>query len=207
MNDGMHRLDQSLLAATPLLAAPHYGDLPTCAIGQVRYLVGADGIYVEARTRVLHARGRISGCPWTPYGKLETFLRYPESLPPDEVLVEALERGRAALPNEWAGLVMLQDGILRLHVPRTVSASPHRIATDVHGIDPLDVLLDLHSHGRGRAFFSGTDDLDDAMSPSPVILAGVLGELHSKAPQCEIRLIIHGYAFQPDNLHEAHRLA
>jgi PRTRC genetic system protein A len=55
------------------------------------------------------------------------------------------------------------------------------------------LVMDFHSHGRHRAFFSAQDDADDA---GEVKLAAVLGNLDAASPSIALRACLMG-AFAP----------
>lgn len=48
--------------------------------------------------------------------------------------------------------------------------------------------VDLHTHGRLPAFWSGDDDRDDR----GIKVAGVFGRLHEAQPDARFRLVING---------------
>jgi PRTRC genetic system protein A len=55
--------------------------------------------------------------------------------------------------------------------------------------DHESVAIDMHSHGHIPAFFSDTDDRDDAGS---VKISGVVGNLDSDTPTAAFRLCVLG---------------
>lgn len=54
-----------------------------------------------------------------------------------------------------------------------------------------DVILELHSHGNMRAFWSETDNRDE----QGFRIYGVIGRLDSNTPQMRIRVGVHGYHY------------
>lgn len=200
--------DRALFASLPIVLAPRNEPMPELEIGRTRLVLADDGLYIEARSRVLHGRGQLAYVAGLPYGPVHTFIvndapRHKQPL----LLAQAHQLAAIACPNEWAGLVVMRDGEPQLHTPASSEASPHRVSYDASGIDPLDVIWDLHSHGRGRAFFSGQDDLDDLANPSPVFFAGVIGRAHSAEPHFISRIVIAGREFDPVDLTECRHLA
>lgn len=193
--------DRALFASLPIVLAPRNEPMPDLEVGRTRLVLASDGLYIEARSRVLHACAQLAFVQGLPYGPVGTFLTGSDAEPGTLDLLEQAKRlASAACPNEWAGLIVVRYGEPQLHSPTPAEASPHRISYHTGDVDPLDLLWDLHSHGRGRAFFSGQDDDDDLANPCPVFMAGVIGRLDRFAPEMRARVVIAGREFDPDDL-------
>ena len=54
---------------------------------------------------------------------------------------------------------------------------------------PAGVVAELHSHGRGRAFFSATDDRDE----QGFRIYGVVGRLDTLRPELSLRVGVYGH--------------
>lgn len=186
-----HPADQALLGATPMLMAPRFGELPAVSPGQLRYVAASDGVYLQAASHALSACVRVTEGRF-PYGTLKPYLRLLAGPIPREIELQAIARARAHAPLEWAGLVILEAGGYRLWEPEGARASNARITYDTSGVDPLSVVLDLHSHGDGAAFFSSQDDSDDTAMPIPCLLTGVIGHCRGPAPSRCLRLVAGG---------------
>lgn len=192
-------LDRALFSALPLVLAPRRDPLSPVEIGATRLVLASDGLYIEARTRVLHACGRIADADRLPYGPMEPFVTSLLGCDPSPLLDRAVQSATRSLPNEWAGVIVRQRDDLALYEPPILASSPGRVRYDATSIDPLDVLWDLHSHARMPAFFSGQDDADDLSCPSPCFLASVIGKCQQATPVWATRLVIGGRAFDHDN--------
>lgn len=187
--------DQVLLSAAPTLMQPLLGQLPPPALGGYRFVVGRRGLFAQARSRGIEAC--LSVAPSShdlPYGDVIERVRLRQGRIPGRILDEILAEARAALPKEWACLILLDEGgQYRIHVPRVIQASRGHIQYATDDYDPEAVVVDLHTHGTGRAFFSGTDDHDDRVSGFQISV--VLGQLDRPMPQCLMRVSIHGQMF------------
>lgn len=177
-------LDRAIQGSCPTLMVPLHGELPALTSGK-RLLMGKTGVFLEVRSRALHACLPIAQVA-TPYGEVTPFIRLSAGPIPSSLLAEAMSSA-AATPDEVAfGIEMADDASYVLRRPSVQSAS----ATHITYLDSLDderLVIDAHSHGDGRAFFSSTDDQSDLSRPGPYI-ALVLGRC-SSAPEVAARLV------------------
>lgn len=187
--------DRIALSLTPFLPVPRHTPLEPLQPGGVRYLIAAGGMYVEARSRALHVclplarwQGRL------PLGEAKPFAMPSAGPIPEAMLRRFMAQSSAASPCETAALIVLRQGGYELIQPENQQANPERVSYSVRGIDPLDVLVDMHSHGADRAYFSPTDDQDDLANPSPCFFAMVFGKAASRQPQIEARTVANGWA-------------
>lgn len=189
----MDARDQALQATCPVVAAPRFGALPAMPNGQ-RIIVGRNGWFVQTRLDWLDCivtlgddlpRMRL------PYGDVSEHLRFSFGLLPIRLIEAFIARGRACLPNEAAGVLIYSrsSGRLRLAMCEPERTSPSRID---YRRPPMaedeTVAVDLHTHGRAPAFWSGEDDRDD----QGIKVAGVFGLLDQPAPSARFRLVING---------------
>jgi PRTRC genetic system protein A len=192
-------LDAALFDSAPTVAVPkHAAFAPLQDIGH-RFLAAADGIFVEVRRPWLHVIQLLSKLPDAgpkpPYGlimpKIElTFGRLGVAIP----LIQAFaEEARDAAPNEHAGWIVWNADAKALEYKalKITNATPGSITYDRPELAEHESLaLDLHSHGAGPAFFSGTDDADDA---GEVKISGVLGGFgDGVTPSVAFRLCVLG---------------
>jgi PRTRC genetic system protein A len=133
--------------------------------------------------------------PIPPYGTVEekvefAFGRLGSAL--QELQAFAAE-ARAALPNEYAAWIIwdAQKQKLQYRPLPATSATPGSITFDRPALAEHESLaIDLHSHGDSAAFFSATDDADDA---GEVKIAGVFGGLGAGSePDVAFRLCVLG---------------
>lgn len=189
--------DIAIQSALPVLIAPTVGLLPPLAPGHIRHVVSAAGLMVEAATKAMTARFNIA--PLTgralPYGKLTEGVDLPGGPVPAELLMRCQELARAALPNEWAGLIVLTPDGYQLVAPDASTATPVRVSYSAAGIDPDTVAIDIHSHGHLPAFFSSEDDADDLSQPTSAFISAVMGNLGTDKPSFVSRAVVHGRFF------------
>ena len=186
------RRDFALLGATPALMQPRFGALAPLRAGH-RYIVGRGGLYVEARSAVLHAVACVApSAASLPFGVVTPFLTLPEGGLPRGLIEEAVVRSRACLPDEWAGVFVYEASGYRLVEPEVLSRSAGHVSYGRSGIDDETVVVDVHSHGAAAAFFSAQDDEDDT-ARGGFYLAVVLGEVTAESPSVAARLVVHGH--------------
>lgn len=181
---------------TPTVMVPRFGALEELPIGRVRYLIARNGVFIEARSRAAHARLLVAPVAGLlPYGDVAPFWRPAGGeLPRVRLSASFIAIAREASPREAAALVLWKDGEYRLHVPTAQESSSGRVRYSMAGIDPQDVVVDMHSHGRMSAFFSHQDDVDDAANPSLCFTSMVVGNLDEIAISSETRVIANGWA-------------
>lgn len=185
----MNPKDKALQTLTPTVMVPKFEELePLQTIGH-RFLAASDGMWMEIRRAWLYVRLPIAvqvGVP-LPYGRLTPIVEMAFGKLPLQLLSEFTELAIAGLPNEVAGAIIWNEetGSMRLQPLEAVKAGPGHITyrTPILGAGE-HVIVDLHSHGVLKAFFSRTDDTDDHGS---VKIAGVVGNLDK--PE-------HTYAFR-----------
>lgn len=163
----------AVLAAVPCYPVPPSGESPAIeALRAARaghgLAIGRDGVMMILRRPWLqldlHLTAPIDAyLPYGEAGKSCAELRC--GLIPQWHLDQVIEHFRLALPNEAAAFVFWNEVTHEFAVsfPAIDEATPSRLvyrpptlSSDWH------VVCDIHSHGRGNAFFSATDDADDA---------------------------------------------
>lgn len=186
-------------AALPVVRYPSSGAQRALEPGQRRIVVARNGVFLEAMSVAVHACAPV--ClqalgEGLGLGDAESFFRLRMGAIPGAIEEAICQRALRDSPEEWAGLVVVQNGRYELVEPRALSRSGGHIRYDSAGVDPLSVAFDVHSHGRGASYFSKTDDLDDAGNPSPCFAAGVIGNLgEGLSMQWARRAVVHGRFF------------
>lgn len=191
----------SVLGAFPCYPVPPTGSSP--AIDALRaaksgagLAVGRDGVMMIVRRPWLEVDALLTPpltgyAPYGGAGSPRAMLRC--GLIPGDLLDQILVHFMDALPNEAAAFVMWRDVTREFVVvfPKIEEATPSRliyrppvVSRDWH------LVCDLHSHGRGRAFFSSTDDADDLHATKISVVAGRLG--HPDGVELLARLCVGG---------------
>lgn len=173
----------AILAAVPCYPVPPSGNSP--AIDALRSARAGHGIAVGCDSVMLILRrpwlaldvpitSAIAG--YLPYGSAGL----PRAdllcgLIPQEFRASMIDHFRAALPNEAAVFVLWDEAtrLFSLNYPAIDEATPSRLVYRTPVLPPgCHMVADVHSHGRGRAFFSATDDADDADATKLALVFG-----------------------------------
>jgi PRTRC genetic system protein A len=191
----------AVLAAVPCHPVPPLGKSPALdALRGARsghgLAVGADGVMLILRRPWLALDVPITPpiAAYLPYGSIgapRADLRC--GLIPHEYLNEILDHFRAALPNEAAALVLWNEetGAFTVNLPDIDEATPSRLVYRTPALPPdWHMVCDIHSHGRGPAFFSATDDADDAHATKISLVFGRLDQ--PEGPMMASRLCAGG---------------
>lgn len=189
--------DAILQAHTPAIIVPRFGELAPLEKSGHRYLVASDGLWLEVRRPWIHARALIA-MPHAdhvpPFGEVSpdsfdgrdyeaVYAFGREDL--DRIQTLFLHDARRACPDEFAAWAIWNDRERRLEYLALFAAETSPVRLD--GLvrprleDHEHLALDLHSHGRGAADFSSTDDEDDR---GEVKLAVVVGNLDETPTWC-----------------------
>ena len=92
--------DKALLGQSPTLVVPLFGSLPPLAVGRHRYLLAKNGLFIEARSKALHVRLKLSDTPPMPYGNLDERVKMSGGLVPGSLYQTLLQKSREESPSE-----------------------------------------------------------------------------------------------------------
>jgi len=191
----------ALIAAAPCYPVPSTGRSP--ALDALRdgraghgLAVGKDGVMLILRRPWLALDAPLSPpfaahIPYGGIGEPKADLRC--GLIPGEHLAAILDHFRAALPNEAAAFILWNgaSGELAVNLPDGDEATPSRLVYRTPVLPPdWHMVCDIHSHGRGSAFFSATDDADDTHATKISLVVGRLD--HPAGPVMAARLCAGG---------------
>lgn len=186
--------DTALRRACPIVSMPRYGELPPLENGQ-RLVLGCNGLFLEVKSPWLRCCTRIAELPRRlplGFGEVAERLSFTFGTIPLALLHEFIAIARDALPNEVAGALVYDCDSralsLRMHRPIAASASSIRYRIAAMAAHEL-LAIDLHSHGRLDAFWSGTDDADDR----GIRVCGVFGRVDRARPSARFRLALNGH--------------
>lgn len=191
----------AVLAAMPCYPVPPDGRSPGLdALRVVRagqgVAVGRDGVMLTLRRPWLALDVCVAPpfAAYLPYGSVgdpKADLRC--GLIPSEHLRSVLDHFRAALPNEAAAFIVWNETTREFAVnfPVIEDATPSRLVYRTPTLPPdWHMVCDIHSHGRGSAYFSATDDADDAHATKIALVFGRLD--HPDGPVMASRLCAGG---------------
>ncbi len=175
--------DAAVLAAVPCYPVPPSGRSP--AIDALRTARGGHGIAIGCDNVMLILRR-----PWLALdvpitASITAYLPYGAAGPPRADLLcgliphehraAMLDHFRAALPNEAAAFIVWDEATRKFSLifPTIDEATPSRLIYRTPVLPPgYHMICDVHSHARGRAFFSATDDADDADATKLALVFG-----------------------------------
>lgn len=191
----------AVLAAVPSYPVPPSGRSP--AIDALRaaraghgLAIGHDGVMLILRRPWLELDVPVTQplsahVPYGSVGQPKADMRC--GLIPIEHLERIYAHFLAALPNEAAAFVIWNEETAQFAIdfPTIDEATPSRLVYRVPSLAPgWHVVCDIHSHGRGPAFFSATDDVDDAHATKISLVIGRLD--HPDGPVLASRLCAGG---------------
>ncbi len=191
----MHKLDEIIQAQFPVHVMPKYGSFEPLQTSGHRYLLGKDGLKLEIRRPWLHAVVALHDVPFAqlPFGDCPNdsvdLLCGPI---PGEFSRRFFKQARESAPNECAAwLVWDANHATWEYVElKATSATPDYVDVQRPALkEGAWLVMDLHSHGHARAFFSAKDDEDDR---SEVKLAGVFGNVSDQQPSVALRACLMG---------------
>jgi PRTRC genetic system protein A len=188
--------DVAVAAVTPILPMPRHGPLPPLACGAKRLLAAGDGLYLEALTPALDLCWPLAPVP-TPYGPLAARLRTHSPID-RHLLATVLQAAKATPEREIAAAICRRaDGRGHEIVWPPIQSSGAGHVTYRDEIDDDRLVLDIHSHGRGAAFFSRQDDTSDLSRRGPY-LAAVIGRCDRAEAEITFRLVCAPYLIPLD---------
>lgn len=191
----------AVLSTVPCYPVPPSGESPAIdALRSARaghgLAVGRDGVMLILRRPWLELDVPVTSpvAAYLPYGSIgrpKADLRC--GLIPRVRIERVLEHFHAALPNEAAAFIIWNEvtGKFAVNFPFIDEATPSRLVYRTPAMAPdWHVVCDIHSHGRGSAFFSATDDADDAHATKISLVFGRID--HPDGPNMASRLCAGG---------------
>jgi len=147
------------------------------------YLAAENGVFIRAGNPLLRATVLISPAEIRGLSPLEERVELPHGKIPRYLYDLALASFIANSDREQYMAVTWED---RYHLRLPAQT---RETSSVRYEQLPRVILDIHSHGYMRAFFSGTDDGDE----QGLRLYMVVGRLDTLLPEVDIRVGVYGY--------------
>lgn len=190
----MDMRDVALQSVTPTIMVPRHTHLDELAEPGHRILSAVDGYWLEVCRAWLYARVKVGG-PLSipvPYGEVQETIRFKFGKLPRFLVDQFIEQARARCPNECAGWGIWNEstGEWRLQMLEETSVGPAHVKNQLPKLEEGEyMVLDLHSHGKLRAFFSKTDNADDR---GECKIAGVVGNLDKEEISVAFRLCTDG---------------
>lgn len=190
----MNPVDTVLQGSFPSVMVPTRESVAPIAGAGERLLIASNGVFLEVDRPWIRLVRRLGAFDWrtpVPYGKAGDLTDLRCGAIPAALVVEFARLARAALPNE-VGAWIVWDAVTRQFRLERLASLSHGPAHLHYGRPQLRegewLVVDCHSHGHGKAYFSSTDDRDDAHD---VKLALVLGSC-DRTPSVALRLCMKG---------------
>lgn len=156
----------------PTIPVPRASALDECAMNCKRFLLGSDGLYLEAKKPFGSIVKRLWRSPRKtplPFGKVEerndfSVVLEQRVLPiiTDVMIPEAAKY--AERDKEWAGFVVWDGSEFRPWLEQLSVGCAH-VKFNTHGAanlpTGLSLVADIHTHGKGAPFFSRDDNASD----------------------------------------------
>lgn len=189
----MDKRDLALQRACPIVAMPMFSPLEPMAQNGERIVMAANGTFLEVRrswARFIRKVGEIDTV--VPFGNLEESTTYFTTKLPRELLLQFMQWARADSHVEIGANIVWNDVTKQFRLVRsdTVHGTRSRLDYKIPDLGPHEqIVVDCHSHSTGKAFFSRTDNEDDAHA---VKMAFVVGHCNLPNQSVMMRLCIRG---------------
>jgi PRTRC genetic system protein A len=157
-----------------------------------QFILADAGVYLRAENRFFDVLLPIARCSIRGLAPLQPHFRLKVPRLPGRLTAAVLADARRARRRDG----QLKEALYHFKHDgarvRVLKPAQRATAAGVVGVEsnPVDVILDLHSHGNLNAFWSGTDDGDE----QGFRVYGVIGRLDTK-PEVRLRLGVYGYWF------------
>ena len=148
------------------------------------YLLGAGGVYVQARSANLTARVLVASAPVRGLAPIPEKVELAHGPIPAGLFGVGLRWFQDDPDTERFFAVRWDGARYRLVVPEQEGT-----ATRLKYRPPAGVVAEFHSHGASRAFFSDTDNEDE----QGFRIYGVVGRLDDPEPELRLRVGVYGH--------------
>lgn len=183
-------MDAMVMANFPVTVAKHSQPIEEPAAFGQRFIVGQQGLYREISTPWLLSRALIANTQMpTPYGAVEECAVLKCGSPPADLWRGFIQHAKKVAPVECAGLMIWNAQTLRwrLAIREAIYATSSRVDYMEPELQEDELaVVDVHSHGLHRAYFSSLDNRDDIGS---IKVSAVIGRLDLETQEVAIRLV------------------
>ena len=148
------------------------------------YILSGNGLWIEAEGILMAARVPVAEAVVRGLDEMEDQVVLRHGPIPQLLFDLALSEMSKDVSREKYVAVVWRDEAYHLEVPEQ-----EMTGGSVHYQNPDNVVLDIHSHGKMRAFFSSQDDIDE----QGFKLYCVVGKLNDDMPMVLLRVGVYGY--------------
>lgn len=190
----MNPLDTALQASAPVAMVPKYEEMQWLEQSGHRFLMAADGLWLEVRRSWLHLVWPLAKqeAVAMPYGQVEKRCQVAGGKLPADLIQRFVTDAQLAGHVEHAAWIVWDAEAQRYHYQDVEVLS----ATEGHVdylrpklADGKEMAIDLHSHGADYAYFSPKDNKDDR---GEVKVSIVVGQCLTAEPAIKARLCAMG---------------
>jgi PRTRC genetic system protein A len=190
----MNAIDQALQSVTPTVMVPRHEQLEELSVPGHRILMAGNGVWLEVFRAWFYTRMPLTyDLPIAvPYGAVTAERRLACGPIPKDLVARFVVEARVRCPNECAAWVIWNESTRewKLMMLDEILVAPDRAVVNLPRLeDDEHLILDIHSHGLHEAYFSPTDDEDDAGACK---IAGVIGNLNKEAVSTSFRFCVDG---------------
>ena len=165
-------------------------EAPPLYLGLYRYLMAANGVFIEANRKGLGIQARLigNGSKLVGLHPLENTMRLDNGRVDRETVRHILLRCYFELPNEVLFYLTPRQGAWSLRIPEQIQSPGGVRPVDPFNLMARDALIEVHSHNSMPAYFSGTDDHDE----TGFRIYAVIGKVDSHRPEIRVRVGVYG---------------
>jgi PRTRC genetic system protein A len=192
----MNTIDSLLQTSFPSVMVPMRESVVALDRPGERLLIAADGVYLEVVRSWIRVVRRIAKYDFPtaiPYGRVEPATQQLCGPVPPQLIAEFRAMARKGYPIEIMAWIVWNASTDAFRIVQLEAESQGPGHIDGYQRPDLaegeHLVVDCHSHGMNAAYFSSTDDEDDAFD---VKFAFVLGECRSDRPSTAFRLCAKG---------------
>jgi len=146
------------------------------------YIVGSNGVFIDAESRLMAARVKVADCEIRGLAPIEPKVSLTYGSIPQRFFDLALDLFLSDISSEHY-VAVIGDAGYHFYIP-----VQDKSAGSVVYETGTSVVLEIHSHGQMGAWFSQRDNKDE----TGLKLYGVVGKLHA-TPIVKLRVGVYGY--------------
>jgi len=186
--------DLAVQSVTPTVMVPRFGDFKELRKYGQRMLAAANGTWFEANRPWLYVRLPVAPAPLVPvpYGEVTQKINFRCGKLPKALVLQFIAEARKRIPNECAGWIVWNSvlGNWKLLMLEELKVGHDHVSVALPVLlDNEHLVIDIHSHGLIKAFFSDEDNFDD-MNDYKISI--VVGNLNEDIVTAEFRLCVNG---------------
>lgn len=190
----MDARDIALQSTAPTLMVPLFGELDPIQGAGHRFLAARDGLWLDIKREWLELRIPLARQQMVamPYGILDSKIEFLFGKLPTALIQAFVTKAKQVAPDECAGWIVWNalQGDFRLLMLENISAGLAHVTFHRPELEDHEhLVIDIHSHGKLKAFFSEEDNLDDA---GEVKISVVVGNLDQEEQTIRARLCAMG---------------